>query len=115
MAEIVAKEITINHLPIGLADPGSGTNREDEGDDDQPQQHREDDFEVVLEVALNPRNHGEKTSETRSRLSCGKGEFMSPQCAPLRPISWASTHVCESRICSSLAGISVASMHRGLP
>src|SRR5688572_33229115 len=107
MAEIVAKEITINHLPIGLADPGSGTNREDEGDDDQPQQHREDDFEVVLEVALNPRNHGEKTSETRSRLSCGKGELMrgpSPRCSARIAVS---SQACSSRTCSSLAGISV--------
>jgi hypothetical protein len=59
-AQIVAKEEAVDHLPVRLTDAGSGADREHERDDDARQQHREDDFEVVLKVFLDPSDHGGK-------------------------------------------------------
>src|SRR6266540_3262398 len=59
-SQIVTEDVTLDNASVGASDAGCGTDRENKRDDNTAQQYREDNAEVMLEIFLDPRNHGEK-------------------------------------------------------
>ncbi len=71
-SKIVPVELGDDRLSVGPPDPRRSADGHDEGDDGDSQQHAEYDFEVVLKLALDPGNHGEKESDATAAHSRGK-------------------------------------------